>query len=188
MNSVKFVKKIRNYAIASFLVPLIAINSCLLIYKYLGSINIGVWDDINWNEVEHTYAYNQYHPIHEHSEYHKVDHVLAPKTFTNCPKYLPIFSWTSINDQTISETPENEDMLKELRRNNKLKAFTIKSGKTLNYQCVKNYQSTYSLLKKYSWLETLLIKTIQDNVGNDGRQIGFTIINESLTKLKLELK
>ena len=180
MNSVKFVKNIRNYAIASFLVPLIAINSCLLIYKYLGNMNLLIYENFNWNEVEHTYAYNQYHPIHEHSEYHKVDHVLAPKTFTNCPKYIPVESWTSIDDQTISfgwyGDGRGTDIFNELLRNNKLKSVTIKSGKILNYQCVKNHQFTYSLLKKYSWLETLLIHTVQSNVGKDNRKIGFSKI------------
>ena len=40
---VRFTKKIRNYAIASFLVPLIAINSCLLIYKYFGDLNVDLF-------------------------------------------------------------------------------------------------------------------------------------------------
>ena len=31
-----FIKRIKNYAVLSFLLPLIAINSCLLIYKYIG--------------------------------------------------------------------------------------------------------------------------------------------------------
>ena len=61
MDTVKFVNKIRNYTIASFLVPLIAINSCLLIYKFLGNMNILMYDNFNWNEVEHTYAYSEYH-------------------------------------------------------------------------------------------------------------------------------
>ena len=38
MKAVKFVKKIRNYAIASFLIPLIAINACLLVYKFFGNM------------------------------------------------------------------------------------------------------------------------------------------------------
>ena len=97
MNSVKFVKKIRNYAIASFLIPLIAINSCLLIYKFLGNINILMYHDFNWDEVEHTYAYHQYNPIHTYSEYHKIDNYIEQKTFTNCPKYIPIIPPTPTN-------------------------------------------------------------------------------------------
>ena len=176
MHSFKFVKKIRNYAVASFLVPLIAINSCLLIYKYLGNMNLLVYGDFNWNEVEHAYTY---------SEFQKISSDFEARTYTNCPKYLDVYSWTSIDDQTVSfrktvgrdkYTQGNRDLLGELFRNNKLKSLSIKSGKTLNYQCVKNRQSTYSLLKKYSWLETLLLNTVQGNVGKDGRNIGFAKI------------
>lgn len=175
MNSVKFVKKIRNYAIASFLVPLIAINSCLLIYKFLGNMNIKMYDDLDWNEVEHTYAYHQYHPIHEYSEYHKKTDYLKSKTFTNCPKYSYKYIWTSVDGQTMW-AQHNEVIYKELTRKNKFKSFTIKRGTTLEYRCVKNHQFTYSLLKKYSWLETLLIHSMQSNVGKDGRNIGFAKI------------
>ena len=56
MKSVAFVKKIRNYAIASFIIPLIAINSCLLIFKYLGDINISLFPDFDWS-IEKTYTY-----------------------------------------------------------------------------------------------------------------------------------
>ena len=79
MNSVKFVKKIRKYAIASFLIPLIAINSCLLIYKSLGNINILMYHDFNWDEVERTYLYNHLDPLHEYSEYHKYSYQLVSK-------------------------------------------------------------------------------------------------------------
>ena len=184
MDSVKLVNKIRNYAIASFLVPLIAINSCLLIYKFLGNMNIRMYDNFNWNEVEHTYAY---------SEYHKISTDVEARTFTNCPKYTPVYFWTTIDDQTITYTPlsntplsntplgvaviaDHEGTVNELSRNNKLKSLTLKNEKYLNYQCVKNHQFTYSILKKYSWLETLLIHSIKSNVGNDGRNIGFAKI------------
>ena len=60
MTLVKLVKKIRNYAVASFLVPLITINSCLLIYKYMGEIKIKEYPNLNWNQDEHTYTFEEY--------------------------------------------------------------------------------------------------------------------------------
>ena len=102
MRSVKFTKKIKNFAIASFLIPLIAVNSCFLIYKFVGNMNIDMYHDFNWNEVERTFAYHQYHPIHSYSEYDKIYNHFEPKTFTNCPKYSPAYSWTSVDDQIIS--------------------------------------------------------------------------------------
>ena len=84
----------------------------------------------NWNEVEHTYAYHQYNPIHAYSEYHKISNNLETKTFTNCPKYLYLqILWTSLDDQTISATLENKDIIKDLLRKNKIKSLTFKSTK-----------------------------------------------------------
>ena len=146
----KFVKKIRNYAIASFLVPLIAINSCFLIYKYFGNMNIKIHDNFNWDQVEHTYTY---------SDYYKRSNNLETKTFTNCPKYKSEYIWTLVDNQIL----ENYELLGKLVENNKVKSLTIKSKKTLNYKCVKNHQLTYSLLTKNNWLETIFIRTIQEN-------------------------
>ena len=60
MASIKFVKKIKNYAVISFLVPLIAINSCLFIYKYLGDLKITEVPNLNWNQDEYTYTFEEY--------------------------------------------------------------------------------------------------------------------------------
>ena len=78
MPHVKLVKKIKNYAIASFLVPLIAINSCLLIYKYMAEIKIHEYPNLNWNQDEHTYTYEEYKL--------KTD-VRESYRFTFCPKH-----------------------------------------------------------------------------------------------------
>ena len=42
------IKKIRNYSIVILLLPLIAINSCLILYKTLG--NIQLFPDFQWNK------------------------------------------------------------------------------------------------------------------------------------------
>ena len=150
----KFAKKIRNYALASFLVPLIAINSCLLIYKYFGNLNIDIYPNFNWDKVEHSYTYSEYNQVGNHTE---------TFTFTNCPKYQYLIFYNSVDGQTVSDKLENANIIFELKKNNKIKSLTFKNRKTLDYKCVKNHQFTYSLLKKYSWLETIFIRTIQDN-------------------------
>ena len=187
MESFKYVKKIRNYAIVSFLIPLIAINACFLVYKFFGDMRFSLHSNFNYNKAEHTYAHHRYHPIHIYSEYHQIVFDLEKKTFTNCPKYTPIKYWTSIDGKIIPEIIEldtgieiriidNTENLEKLWIKNKLISVTIKNGKTLNYGCVKNYPLTYSLLNKYSWLETLFKRTIENNVGRDGRRIGFAKI------------
>ena len=158
MKSINFIKQIRNYAIISFLVPLIAVNSCLLIYKFVGNTkNIVAHLNLNWDKDEHTYTWNEYNRILNKPELY---------TITNCPKHAYLIFWNSIDNQTISVIPENAELLENLRTSNKVKSITIKPSKFLNVGCIKNlknHQFLYSLLKKFSWLETILVHTKQKN-------------------------
>ena len=80
MISAELIKKIKNYAVASLLVPLIAVNSCLIIYNFLGDFqeNIRVYPNINWNieKIEHTLTENDLITANQETF-----------TYTNCPKY-----------------------------------------------------------------------------------------------------
>ena len=61
MKSEKFVEKIKSYAFVSFIIPLIAINTCFLIYKSLGDINtLALSPNLNWDKNEHSYTYTEY--------------------------------------------------------------------------------------------------------------------------------
>ena len=104
MTAVKFVKKIKNYAIVSFLVPLIALNSCLLIYKFFGNTDIKTYHNINWNTPELTYTWN---------EYNLVWNKLELRTFMNCPKYKRSTFFNYIDNQTL-KTFEDKDENVEL--------------------------------------------------------------------------
>ena len=55
MKSSIFVKRIRKYAIFSFLIPLIAINACFGIYKYLGNLDVVIFPNFNWSKSEQNY-------------------------------------------------------------------------------------------------------------------------------------
>ena len=157
MKSDSFAKQIRKYAIASFLVPLIAINSCLLIYKSFGDMVIKTYPNFNWNTHEQTYTWKEYELTRRNVDLH---------TFTNCPKYDHSFFFNYIDNQTlktIEYTEESDELVTKLIASNKIKSASIKHKKTLNDSCVRNYQFLYSLLKKNSWLETGLIKTTRNN-------------------------
>jgi len=71
MKSNGIINKIKIYSVVSFLLPLLAINSCLLVYKFLG--NIDVYRNINWGEkkIEIAQKTNNF----------------ANFTYLNCPKY-----------------------------------------------------------------------------------------------------
>ena len=161
MKSFEFVKKIRNYAIASFIIPLIAINSCLLIFKYLGDINITLYPDADW-DIEKTYTYDEFIlTVNDTQSY----------SFTNCPKYNRFFIWTTIDnkeiieDTSIASNPDYK-LLAKLKTNNKIKSVTSKKGKKLNNTCIKNHHSSYSLIKRFEWVETIVVRAIQKNPVN----------------------
>jgi len=153
MTSNHFVKKIRNYAVVSFLLPLIAINSCLLIYKYIGDLKVQQYPSLNWGQAEHSYTYE---------EYNLKTRDLKSYRFASCPKHDPYYYFTTIDNQIIPNTSEYATLIENLMNNNKIKSVIIKEKKTLNKICIKNYQA-YSLIKKFSWLDKLLVKAKVDN-------------------------
>ena len=93
MTPVEFTKKIKNYAVVSFFVPLIAINSCLLFYKYVGDVNnLSAFPNLDWNIDEHTFTHKEYKQLIDNVESY---------TFTNCPKYKLLTTYTSIDNQNL---------------------------------------------------------------------------------------
>ena len=78
MRSNQFIKKIRFYALISFLLPLITINSCMFIYKFLGGFD--TYLGFNWNEKKIEHTLNEITIIGNNREL---------LTFAKCPKYWP---------------------------------------------------------------------------------------------------
>lgn len=154
MKSTKLLKKIKSYAFASFLVPLIAVNSCLLIYKTVGYISI--YPNFDWDKEEIEFTYNDFNLINSNPE---------TFTFTNCPKYKKYDYYTTIDNQIIKDTPENVNLRDNLIANNKIKSIIFKFREERNDGCVKNYPFLYSVLKKSSSLETILVRSKQNYEG-----------------------
>ena len=134
MTANKLVQKIRKYAIISFILPLITINSCLLLYKFIGGMNYTIYANYNWDKSEHSYTYNEFKEIRKNRSAYK---------FTNCPQYKHSVFYNSDNDDVTIKTNKNKE--------------------NLNYECIKNYPSSYSLFKKISWVEKIFIRAIQTN-------------------------
>ena len=78
MESSKIIKKIRYYSIISVLLPLIAINFCFLLYKFLGDIE--TYTDIPWEKKIIETPIEKWNTIHSNHQ---------TFTYTNCPKYIP---------------------------------------------------------------------------------------------------
>ena len=155
MKSEKFVEKIKSYAFVSFIIPLIAINTCFFIYKFLGNIDTLIYPNLNWDKNEHSYTYTKYSNARKNLKEYK---------FTNCSKYKYNTHFITIDNESIKDTSENAVMIQDLASNNKFKSVVIKTldEKALNYHCINNY-SSYSFIKKSSFLESIFVKAILNN-------------------------
>ena len=148
MKSTTLLKKIKSYAFASFLVPLIAVNSCLFIYKSLGDITF--YPNLNWNQEETEITFHDYELILSKPE---------TFTFTNCPIYKYDEYFIHIDNRILEYTTEHWNLLINSRANNKIKSVFYKFQKDRDDLCVKNHPFLYSILKKSRFLEAMLIRS-----------------------------
>ena len=122
------IKKIRNYSIIAFFIPLLTINACLAIYNILG--NSDLYPNYNWDKKKVEYTLN---------EYKLIASKLDEKSFINCPKYK--YKEYNIN----SSEKENETFV------------VIEQGETLNLKCIKNRKFFYQVLSRFNFFEKILI-------------------------------
>ena len=157
MKSNSFINKIKIYSVVAFLLPLLAINSCLLLYKILGSIQLyPAW---NWNEkiIERTYILNTRFYTESYSS-----------SLVDCPKYkYKAYAVTTENDVilevTENLTPVNQEEIKYLIENNRIKSQRFESVESINHNCVKNYKYLNLILNNFSFLEKILISAHKNN-------------------------
>ena len=91
MKSNNFINKIKIYSVVAFLLPLLAINSCLLLYKILG--NVETYPAFNWNEKITEIAFN----LKSTKSY----------SFVDCPKYKYKEYWVTTENDVILAVTEN---------------------------------------------------------------------------------
>ena len=171
MTSLTFVKRIKNYAVISFVIPLIAINACLFFYKFVGNLTVKPFPDLQW---EQNIQYNSY------KEY-EVE-VSKPYTFINCPKYQFYYLYTNLDGQTIRLDEEQGDLsdeafkkdnkaIENMKKNNNAKSIKRIYKEKLEDKCVRNHKTLYFLFTKFSWFEKIILKTIPSK--EKGFSLGF---------------
>jgi len=164
MKSSKFVKKIKSYSILACLLPLLTINSCLLIYKILG--NIELYYTFNWNEKKIVRPFTA-------SENYSLSFVDCPKykyktyALTVDNKLLHVTGIDGIelvyyNNKGVELNPEKYQFF---RKNNKVKAEIYEQGEKINYLCAKNYKYLYPIINNFNFLEKILIHIKKNNSG-----------------------
>ena len=156
MTANRFVGRIKLYTVASFIVPIIAINTCLLIYKFMGNLttDFHIYPNYNWSIEKVEYSYKEYISIkNNHDEY----------TYTNCPENgYDLYFVTTDNEKIIAKS-ENSDLINGLIESDKIKSVSRESSSTALSECVKNNKSLYYFLKKFNLVEKILVKSTQNN-------------------------
>lgn len=158
MRSDQFIRKIRIYALISFFLPLIIINLCLFIFKFLGDFH--TYPTFNWDEKKIEQPYKEYIAIYNNFE---------SWTLTNCPKYKYSTYDYTIDNQIIKSTEENSALIEGLRESNKVKSIVREQGNIKNDRCVKNFKFAYLLLNNFSVLEKFMLIAKEKNISGFGK-------------------
>ena len=149
----KFIKNIRFYATISFILPLIAINGCLFLYKLIGKIEIHAHYDYSKEIIKLT-----------QNEYNKILFESTKHTFVNCPKYFYAdFAIANDGRRLVLEQGKNRELFKSLNENNEIKFMGLSKTDKLNKGCVKNYPIIFSIFKNFSSVEAIFITAKKNN-------------------------
>ena len=154
METKLFVKRIKKYSIISLLLPLIVINSCFLLYKFLGNTDsyfgIKYWDK----------AYTELSV----DENRTIIFKLKASNFTNltdCPKYIYNKYYKAKKDDGTFITSTTDSIFTDYKASEI--TFVYEKTEILNQRCVKNNKFAYFLLSNFNSLEKILINSIKKN-------------------------
>ena len=151
MQSFNFIKRIKFYSVLSFLVPLIAINSCFALYKFMGDFDI--FPNLDWEKENVQYSHDEFSKISRSEN----------RLFTTCPKFIYKTFYATKDNQIIEANVENDDIIVKKLENNNIASILFKQQQILNKRCIKNNQFVYLLIKNFSSLDKILAKGKQDN-------------------------
>ena len=173
MTAGNLINKIKKYSLISFIIPLVAINSCFLLFKFFGDIEINKSVLYQNPEKEDVYSLDNF--------FLKLNHINNNKSIINCSKYNLQYVFithegnrynkldsknihiTNLNNRISVIDLSNKDAYVSLYK--ALKEYEIKSiginanKNIINYKCAKNYIIFNSLLKYIPKLDSILTHT-----------------------------
>tara|TARA_Y100000590_G_scaffold344588_1_gene394018 strand:- start:5337 stop:6368 length:1032 start_codon:yes stop_codon:yes gene_type:complete len=153
MESSKFIKRIKNYSIISVLLPLITINSCFLLYKFLGSVK--TYPNIDWNQKKIEVPIKQWISLTKNTKLY---------TLTNCPKYKTTRTYIAKDNKIVDANEIPEVNLGNL--DNEYKTAVLEQSDIINKECIKNHNFIYPIINNFNSLEKIVINAITiNNVG-----------------------
>jgi hypothetical protein len=161
MESELFVKRIKKYSIISLLLPLIVINSCFLLYKFLGNTD-AYFGTKYWDR-----AYTELSVDENRTRIIKRE----ASNFTNltdCPKYIYNDYYKAKKNDGTFITSTADSIFTDYKASEI--TFVFEKTEILNQRCVKNNKFAYFLLSNFNSLEKILINSIENNA------TGFSVI------------
>ncbi len=148
MNENLLIKKIKRLSLVSFILPLITINVCFLMYYWIG--NVQSYKKVNWNNTSDTFEINKYKS--------------APNNILQCPKYeINQRIYEQNNGNKLDAPFDGVDLnytkyfVNAKNQNEKIKSVFFQYGKKINSKCIKNYTIFNWLISTFD-LENSLIK------------------------------
>ena len=120
------IKKIRNYSIIAFFIPLLTINACLALYNILG--NTDIYQDFNWDKKKVEYTLD---------EYNLIGSQLDKKSFINCPKYKHEIVFLEKGSKKFVVIEQGETLNSKCIKNHKI-----------SYQVLSKFNSLEKMLIK----------------------------------------
>ena len=159
MSSDQLIKKIKKYSAISFVLPLITINLCLIIFNLLGTINL--YPNYNYHlsngAAEVSYKQNIF-IVNDTKSY----------SINNCSKYIQVYHYIAINNEDLTEEEHATNrgaskLIKSLGKEGKIKTVKLIPGKIIDDRCIKNHPFFYSALSKWHFLEKIFIKAKKEN-------------------------
>ena len=146
MSPEQFIKKIKKYSAISFLLPLITINLCLIIFKFLGTVYL--FPNYNLINGAAEVSYNQNELL--------VNDVKS-YSFKNCSKYTQVFHHITVDNEVLIAEEHTRALIESLGKGGKIKTIKLIPGNIINNRCLKNHPFWYSVLTKWH-LEVSFIK------------------------------
>ena len=186
----KYIKQIRRYSLIAFVLPLVAINSCFLLYQFFGATDIYL--DINYpNKKNVTYSLNEYDLLVRNKS---VNLDNQGKTFRNCPKYNYNITYKNSDGVVFRKLYSKNFMLESAELKNidgsslpgqvntkKYRTEILKKYKINqivlepiinepNNRCIKNRKISYFFINNFTFLDKILSNT------SENYSSGFSVI------------
>ena len=150
MESELFVKRIKKYSIISLLLPLIVINSCFLLYKFLGNTDV-YFSTKYWNKTYTELLLDENRTVIIEREASNFTNL------TDCPKYIYNDYYKAKKDDGTFITSKTDSIFTDYKSSEI--TFVFEKTEILNQRCVKNNKFAYFLLSNFNSLEKILINS-----------------------------